>query len=177
MNFMFLSQPNIINKIREKNIKNLKIINKGVGNKIDKKILKIETNSEKSSFNDKIFNNVINNEISCDFEIIDDYLKKNNIKNVNFMKIDSEGFNQEVLEGAKNSLEKGMIDLILTEVTLGSKYINKTESIYNIEKYYKNNYALIGIDNQYLLEFNSVFHNKAFNIDLLYINKKYLNLL
>ena len=38
-----------------------------------------------------------------------------------------------------------MIDLILTEVTLGSKYINKTESIYNIEKYYKNNYALIGI--------------------------------
>ena len=110
-------------------------------------------------------------------ETIDGYVERNNIKNIDFIKIDTEGYNEEVIEGARNSLEKGIINLALIELTLGKKFKNKSENIYNIEKYLTKNYSLIGIDNQYLLDFNSIFFNKAFNIDLLYINKKYLNLL
>lgn len=169
-------EPNLhlINSIKAQNIKNVKINQLIVGNKFGKSILKIESNSEKSSVNNKIFNTNIIEELTVNNETIDGYVEKNNIKNINFIKIDTEGLNEEVIEGAKNSLEKGIIDLVLTELTLGKKYENKSEKIYNIEKYLNKNYALIGIDNQYILHFNSILFNRSFNIDLLYINKKFL---
>lgn len=46
---------------------------------------------------------------------IDDVVLIKNIRHIDYLKIDVEGFDFHVLRGAKNSLEKGMIDIIQFE--------------------------------------------------------------
>jgi FkbM family methyltransferase len=49
---------------------------------------------------------------------IDDYVSNCKIEKIHFMKIDVEGAEFDVLKGASSSLEKGLIDVIMFEISL-----------------------------------------------------------
>ena len=49
---------------------------------------------------------------------IDDYVSINSIEKIHFLKIDVEGAELDVLKGASISLEKGVIDVIMFEISL-----------------------------------------------------------
>ncbi len=48
---------------------------------------------------------------------LDEYCKKNNIKYIDLLKIDTEGFEHEVLDGARGLLKKGSVGTIVFEVS------------------------------------------------------------
>jgi FkbM family methyltransferase len=72
-----------------------------------------ETNS--IFFNEKLVGNqnVIQEEIKTN--TVDNYIHQNNINHINFMKIDTEGHEIQVLEGASESINAGLIDVIQFE--------------------------------------------------------------
>src|SRR4029077_11336648 len=53
-----------------------------------------------------------------DVTTIDRFLFEKHLESVDFLKVDTEGHEMEVLEGAKNSLASGKIAVIFTEATL-----------------------------------------------------------
>lgn len=62
-------------------------------------------------------------------ETLDNLVKKHNIKIIDLLKIDTEGFEYEVLQGAKKSLKFKKINAIMIEKQLSSMYLN-----YNFKK-------------------------------------------
>jgi len=53
---------------------------------------------------------------------VDDFVKENDISSIDLLKIDTQGFDLEVLNGAKASLESGMIKNVLVEINFISMY-------------------------------------------------------
>mgnify|MGYP001224472893 FL=1 len=71
----------------------------------------------------------------------DSYVKKNKIKNMDIVKIDVDGSEEDVIIGMKNSLKKGLIKSIQLEITdKKSKFQQKQKRLINYLK--KNNYYL-----------------------------------
>jgi FkbM family methyltransferase len=64
---------------------------------------------------------------------IDEYINKNNLNKVNIMKIDVQGFENEVLKGSCKSLKDNIIDLIVVEIIFDDIY-GKRNSFYEVEK-------------------------------------------
>jgi FkbM family methyltransferase len=62
-------------------------------------------------------------------ETLDNLIEKNNIKKIDLLKIDTEGFEHEVLQGAKKSLKLKKIKAIMIEKQLSTMYLN-----YNFKK-------------------------------------------
>lgn len=62
-------------------------------------------------------------------ETLDNLIEKNNIKKIDLLKIDTEGFEHEVLQGAKKSLKLKKIKAIMIEKQLSNMYLN-----YNFKK-------------------------------------------
>lgn len=149
----------------------------GLGAKTEKSIFFIHEKDTKSSFLKVHKNYFLDNKKYKIFKslskinTLDNYVKKNKLKAIDFLKIDTQGFNEEVIKGSKNSLKKNIIKIIYTEITLGIKY-SKSENFINFEKYLiKNNYKLFGIDvGNNLVEVPSIYYSKEFNIDLFYIS-------
>jgi FkbM family methyltransferase len=78
---------------------------------------------------------------------LDNYVKKNKIKKIDILKIDVQGFEDKVLNGAKNLLRKNLIKTLEIELNFSDHYSNKL-SFYDIEKYLtKNGYELCAIKN------------------------------
>ena len=119
-NFSFMER-------KYKNNKNINAFNIGLGNqkeikkfyeneaspissfkKFDKKN-QIETSwGIKKTKYSKIYNTEINT--------IDSWIKNKSLKNIDLLKIDTQGFELDVLIGAKNSLKKGIIKNIILEI-------------------------------------------------------------
>ena len=160
---------------------NINIINKALGSKIEtKKIFlnnlgnygamssfyKLKKNSlfenEYRKLN-KDSNKISDQQLEVSVITVDQYIEKNNIGNVDYMKIDVQGWESEVLEGAANSLKSKKIKNIELEYALTDGYeaslsISKFENI--LMKY---NYKLIAINNH-----GDVINNPILNLDLLY---------
>lgn len=67
---------------------------------------------------------------------IDDFVKENNIDVIDILKLDTQGSEHLVLEGAKNSISKGMIKLICAEIIVmptyeGQKDLHEILEMYN----------------------------------------------
>ena len=73
---------------------------------------------------------------------LDDYIAENKIEKINILKIDTQSYNKEILEGAKLSLDQGKFDLIEIEINLG-EYYDYRNSFHEVEKYLSN-YFLAG---------------------------------
>jgi FkbM family methyltransferase len=54
--------------------------------------------------------------IEVDQISIDDFIQKNNLRVVDILKIDTEGYDLEVIRGARNSLRRGLIEIVICEV-------------------------------------------------------------
>mgnify|MGYP006099241205 CR=1 FL=1 len=78
---------------------------------------------------------------------LDDYAKKNNIENIDILKIDTQGFEDKVLLGAKNLIKENRIKLIQVELIFSEIYESPLQ-IYDVEKtLIPNNYKFFGTSN------------------------------
>lgn len=102
--------------------------------------------------------------ISVKVKKLDDYCHSNNINKINLIKIDTQGFEEEVLNGALNLIKENKIDIIELELVLGFAY-KKTLSFYSIEKILnEHSYKLIAIRNS-----GNVISFSNFQTDLIYV--------
>ena len=77
---------------------------------------------------------------------IDHYCEKKLIKEIDYIKIDTQGYETKILEGMENILEKNNVSIIELELILGFGY-ERSFSFYDYEKILsKKNYKLIAID-------------------------------
>ena len=100
---------------------------------------------------------------------LDSFVKKNKIQSIDILKIDIEGSEYELLKGAKNTLNKNKIKIILVEILAKKNfYIKKEKKILNLLK--KRNFTLL---KQVNIPSISLFSNIRGG-DYLLINKKYI---
>jgi FkbM family methyltransferase len=135
------------------NTKNIIINNIALGEKECEKIFFINKNSYTSSFlkiNDK-YNELVNFDHVKKTErkkiiTLDKYVKLHCINKIDILKIDTQGYELNILRGAKKSLNT-IIKFIEIEITIAD-YYNKKINIYEIDKLLvKNNYTLCNIAN------------------------------
>jgi FkbM family methyltransferase len=113
--------------------KNVYLNNVAVGSKTEIKIFNQIKGGGRSSFLTSTVDDLSKQEqIDVQVETVDAYVKKNNIKKINLLKIDVQGFEDEVLKGAQETLKLNKIDIIETELILGNMY-EKTLSFNEIE--------------------------------------------
>jgi len=149
------------------NDQNVKIFNQAVGDKNGKTTFFNYSNNELNSLyqikdpNFKRFNKT-----KCDLISLDRFCIENKIENIDILKIDTQGNEKKILEGAKKSLKKGIFQIIELEIILGEYYDIKN-SFFDIEKnLIRNNYKLLAIDR--LINFYS---NKYMYFNAIYIKQ------
>lgn len=151
--------------------KNCYLNNIALGEKKIEKLFFEYHKDELSSFNriegqDKIKKN----EIKVLVDTLDNFVKKNNLKKINLLKIDTQGYEENVLLGSINLLKQNKIDIIEVELILG-KYYNKYTSFYKIEKVLSNGkYRLIALDRR-----PNVFENSKLYFNAIYITQELYN--
>jgi len=160
---------NILNQ-RTKEFKNVKIYNVGLGSKNFKTKMYssnvydgVSASVLKPTAHKNYFPEVVFDKLITEIEIVkyDDL----NIKDVNFLNIDIQGYELEALKGSKNSLID--IDAIYTEVSRKPLYENSC-LIRDLDKFLKKN-GFIRADS-YWYNF-TLPHGEAFYIKTKYINK------
>ena len=97
----------------------------------------------------------------------DNFCKKNNIKKIDILKIDTEGYEDKVLKGFKNFLNEGRVSIILVELNLGDNFENYNQ-FYDIEKYLNFNYRLISLFSDDDL---NLIDTSYLKLDLIYIKR------
>jgi len=107
----------------------------------------------------------INKKIIVNSITIDDFVKKNKVKNINLLKLDTQGSEDQILKGARKNLKK--IDVILIEIAFWD-YYEKKSSFYSIEKIINKDFELFDIS--YIAKNPESFRTDY--IDAIYINKR-----
>tara|TARA_B100001741_G_C16516954_1_gene582720 strand:+ start:186 stop:956 length:771 start_codon:yes stop_codon:yes gene_type:complete len=104
-------------------------------------------------------------------DTLNTYCKKKNIKKINFLKIDAEGEEPNILLGSDELINNNQINYIYTELTTGNYYDKKSLRIIDIESKLNKNYKLIGIDTMNIR--SEIFHadkNNSITMGLIYAN-------
>ena len=168
-----------------KNNKNIFLNNFALGDKTEDKEFNVTANTGNSSFNkinpgtDWLKLRSKQHNISEEGYVrsvqkvnvirLDDYCKDNNISVIDFVKIDTQGYEDKVLEGSLNSIKQNKIKAIVTEIMFDNVY-NKYFSFSDIEKFIiPHNFRMVGID----LVNNNLFSGMVFFADVYYFNKYY----
>ncbi len=155
--YMFEPQKEIFNYIKKKYKfkKKIKIFNKAVSNEnklkkiyinkhdLTSSLTKLDKKNSYLNIKAKLFGGNINNMIKNEHLIkcvkLNNVIKKNNIKNVDLLKIDTEGHELQVLQGLGKYISK--IKYILIEFHNSNIYINYSSK--NVHNYLvKNNFEL-----------------------------------
>ncbi len=101
---------------------------------------------------------------------LDSFANEKNISRINVLKIDVQGCEPEVIEGAYDYIKKNKIDIIELEIILGFGY-SKSISFYDVEKYLsKSGYRLIAINHD-----SNVISYSNYQVDLIYVNNFIFN--
>jgi len=101
---------------------------------------------------------------------LDNFAKKYNIKNIDILKIDTQGLEDKVLEGSKKLLENNVIKIIELELILGFAY-KKILTFFDIEKFLnKYKYKLICIGSA-----GNIVSYSEYCTNLIYVNHKIYN--
>lgn len=105
---------------------------------------------------------------------LDKYCSLNKIENIDILKVDTQGYEANVLQGAKKILKRNLISALEIEIILDNVY-----EIYNsftdIEKnLVKNNYRLVALDKGGDGNSN-LFEGLVFFCDVIYFSKKQLS--
>ena len=180
------SQFNIINE-KFKNDKNVKLNNYALGEIKGEKEFNISAQTGASSFNkinqnskwikvrSKEYKTTINKFVSSTkvkIFTLDDYFLNNNIDKIDLLKIDTQGYEDKVLQGSINTLKQNKIKAVVTELMFDNVY-DKYLTFSDVEKFLlPNNFRMVGI----YLSSNSLFGNLTFFADILYLNKSYYDL-
>ena len=103
---------------------------------------------------------------------LDDYCKDNNIGVIDLVKIDTQGYEDKVLEGSLKSIKQNKIKAIVTEIMFDNVY-EKYFSFSDIEKFIiPYNFRMVGIE----LSNNNLFSGLVFFADVYYFNKSFYKL-
>lgn len=185
-------EPNIREfKNLEKNFSknnNIKLNNIAIGNKEEIKELNITAHSRNSSFIKPALNTkwiklrskearieqeqYIQLKEKVKIDTIDNYCLKNKIKHIDILKIDTQLYEDKVLEGCKNIINNQLVDAIELEITFSSAY-EKYFSFSDLEKYLvPKNYRFSAMQ----IHNNNIFSGSIFFAVALYLNKKKFNL-
>jgi len=78
------------------------------------------------------YSNTVNHETLVKVRRADEYIIKNNLDRINLLKMDTQGFEPEILDGLGNQLQN--IDVIISEIMFYDLYEKKI-SFYDLEKY------------------------------------------
>ena len=163
---------------------NIKINHCALGDKNETKKLSITAKTGNSSFNEitpntkwlktrsKEFNTTLNGYVTekqiVKLITLDEYCFKENIKKIDILKMDTQGYEDKILFGSKKILEKGIINSIESEIMFDNVY-KKYFNFSDLEKYLiPNHFRLVGIN----LINNNLFSGTVFYADILYFNKK-----
>ena len=106
---------------------------------------------------------------TCEIEIItlDNYCEKNNINEIDILKIDTQGYEDLVLSGCKNIFERNVVAAVEVELMFDNVY-EKHLTFHDIEKYLlPNKFRFCAINNIN----HSMFQGSVFSADLMYLNK------
>ena len=107
-----------------------------MGDKIEEKTFYVNGKTKNSSFlklNEKNKQDHLKKEIKINVNTVDNYVKQNNINHIDYLKIDTQGYEEEVLKGSIETLKLGIVKYIEVEIIL-SDYYEKTTNFYNMEK-------------------------------------------
>ena len=110
--------------------------------------------------------NYITGKINTKVITLDDYCNDENIQQIDILKIDTQGYEELILKGAKKVIAKQKIDLIELELILGD-YYKKSSSFKKIEEnLFFGGYRLIALDRRL-----NIFENKKFYFNALYASQ------
>lgn len=115
---------------------NITLNNCAMGDKIEEKIFNVNIKTKASSFLKLNKNNKIDNirqEVKVKVNTVDNYVKENNIKYIDYLKIDTQGYEEQVLNGSIETLKSGIVKYIEVEIIL-SDYYEKITTFYDMEK-------------------------------------------
>ena len=177
-----------------KNNKNIFLNNFALGDKTEEKEFNITAQTWNSSFNkinsgkdwlkarSKELNTTEPGPIVKDFNVtstqkvnvirLDDYYKDNNIDKIDLLKIDTQGYEDKVLEGSLNTIKENKIKAIMTEIIFDDIY-DKYFSFSDIEKFIvPNNFRMVGIR----FQGDNLFSGTGFGCDVFYFNKNYYDI-
>ena len=161
----------------------VKLNNCALGEKLEKKKIKVFKNSANSSFNgplsDSLWeskkkiklnsNELISTEEEVDVKTVDNYCEKKMIKKLDLLKIDVQGWEEKVLIGAEDTLKSRSVKFIEVEFIMGNQYENRL-NIIDIEKHLINNkFRLFGISQR-----GDLLNKSDISLDLLYANTDYI---
>ena len=107
-----------------------------MGDIIEEKSFYVNDKTKASSFlklNQKNTVDRLKKQIKINVNTIDNYVKQNNIKHIDYLKIDTQGYEEEVLKGSIETLKLGIVKYIEIELIL-SDYYEKTTNFYDMEK-------------------------------------------
>ena len=171
------------NKFR--NNKNVFLNNFALGDKTEEKEFNVAAKTATSSFNkinlstewikvrSKQYNTSEEDYVTSVQKVnvvkLDDYCKDKNISYIDLVKIDTQGYEDKVLEGSLNSIKQNKIKAVVTEIMFDNVY-DKYFSFSDIEKFLiPHNFRMVGID----LMNNNLFSGLVFFADVYYFNKYY----
>ena len=153
------------------NLSNINLFNIALGSKKKRKVFYEYKNNELSSFIkiNKEFDET-KKKILVEIDTIDSIFKKNNLKKINLLKMDTQGYEEFILKGAKNLISKQKIDMIELEIILGD-YYEKSSSFKKIEDVLSlGGYRLLALDRRL-----NIFENKKLYFNALYASQKIYN--
>ena len=171
-----------------KNNKNIFLNNFALGDKTEEKEFNITAKKGNSSFNkinlgtdwlklrSKQYNTSQEGYVTSVQKVnvikLDDYCKDSNISAIDLVKIDTQGYEDKVLEGSLNSIKQNKIKAIVTEIMFDNVY-DKYFSFSAIEKFIiPYNFRMVGIN----LSNNNLFSGLTFVADVYYFNKNFYKL-
>ena len=170
-----------------RNNKNIYLNNFALGDKTEEKEFNITANTSNSTFNkinpctewlkksSKRHNTTEKGYVTSTQKVnvikLDDYCKDKNINVIDLLKIDTQGYEDKVLEGSFYSIKQNNIKVIVSEIIFGNVY-DKYFSFSDIEKFIiPYNFRMVGID----LNSNNLFTDETFFADVYYLNKNFYN--
>ena len=113
--------------------------------------------------------NLIKEELKVKILKLDEYFKINNLKFIDLLKIDTQGYEDKVLNGSLETLKSNKINFIQIEFIMGNQYENRL-NIIDYENYLiKNNFRLYGINQR-----GDLLTKSDISLDLLYANSNYV---
>ena len=167
-------------KEKFKNYENISLFKMGLSNSNEIEKVNINAKSYTNSFlefDDNVskswkheqFENLHKEEVKM--KKLTDFVKENNIPRINVLKLDVQGYESRVLNGAENLLRDNLVDLILLEVIIIPTYKDQSSvsEIFNIFESY--DYSLYGIydiekkpKRSRLQQFDALFFKSSLNL-------------
>ena len=101
---------------------------------------------------------------------LDKYCELNSISSIDILKIDTQGYEDQVLQGAKNFIKDGLIKVIEVEIIFNKIY-EKKMSFLDIEKNLVNHgYELLALNDP-----GNLYDDYIFQVDAMYFNPKIIS--